>query len=370
MALLDMCITHHIEIEVAHINYHKRPTSDMEMELVMDYCKKHQIKIHLKEVFEYPEKGNFQDYARKLRYDYFEKLIIENNLDGLMVAHHLDDCIETYIMQKMRKGYQQILGLTKKRNYHNITIYRPLLNYTKKELRNYCELHQVPYHDDESNASDDYLRNRIRHRYINDLTKSEKREIKKIIDRANQETIMIESDKIEITKDLSLKKLMAYFNKHGLYKVSNRQLKELERLIIKKNRFKINWQNFAIKYKKPFLQIYCNEKPYYKLVFNDMKSLVESTSEFYQIQQDTGYGLNLKDDDFPITLRNWQSGDKIQLSFGHKKVSRYLIDNKIADEKRLNWPVIENNCGKIIFVYGIGMDVEHKSNNYAWFMIK
>lgn len=370
MALLDMCIKHHIKVEVAHINYHKRETSDIEMELVLNYCKKNQIKVHVKEIFEYPKNGNFQDYARKIRYDYFEQLISENNLDGLLVAHHLDDCIETYIMQKMRKGYQQVLGLTKKRNYHNIIIYRPLLNYTKKELRNYCQTYQVPYHDDESNASEDYLRNRVRHHYVDYLTKIEKQKIKKEIDKANKEIIIVESDKIEITKDLSLKQLMSYFNNRGLYKVSNRQLKDLEKLIVKQDRFKINWQNFTIKYKKPFLQIYCNKKPYYKFVFNDMDSLVKSTSEFYQIQGNGGYGLNLKDEDFPIIIRNWQSGDKIHLSFGHKKVSRYLIDNKIADEKRLNWPVIENSSGKIIFVYGIGMDVEHKSNNYAWFMIK
>ena len=78
----------------------------------------------------------------------------------------------------------------------------------------------------------------------------------------------------------------------------------------------------------------------------------------------------LAKEDFPITIRNAKEGDQIKLRFGTKKVARWFIDRKIPYKERQLWPVIENAQGKVIFVAGIGCDIEHFTNNSRIFVIK
>ncbi len=81
-------------------------------------------------------------------------------------------------------------------------------------------------------------------------------------------------------------------------------------------------------------------------------------------------GVTLKDEDFPITIRPWQKSDEIELRYGHKKVSRYLIDNKVYRKDRYYWPVVCDKNGRVIFVCGIGCDIIHFSIQPSLFVLK
>ena len=81
-------------------------------------------------------------------------------------------------------------------------------------------------------------------------------------------------------------------------------------------------------------------------------------------------GLTVSPEDFPLTVRSWQKEDEIELRYGHKKVSRFLIDRKIRRNLREIWPVIVDKNGRVIFVCGIGCDVHHYSTNQNLFVIK
>ena len=81
-------------------------------------------------------------------------------------------------------------------------------------------------------------------------------------------------------------------------------------------------------------------------------------------------GVTLKASDFPITIRPVQSGDSILLRYGRKKLSRFFIDRKIPRYLRKQWLVMENKDKEIIFVPGIGCDVNHFSIQPTLFMLK
>jgi len=78
----------------------------------------------------------------------------------------------------------------------------------------------------------------------------------------------------------------------------------------------------------------------------------------------------LQEDDFPITIRNAQAGDVIQLRFGRKKLNRWFIDRKIPKKERKIWPVVTNKDGIVILVPKIGCDIAHFSNNPTLFVLK
>ena len=94
MALLDMLRNHNFNIVVAMVNYKTRLESDDEENLVRSYCDKYNIKCVVS-IFDEKQKGNFEDIARKYRYNFFANLYQSENASGLFVAHHKDDVIET-----------------------------------------------------------------------------------------------------------------------------------------------------------------------------------------------------------------------------------------------------------------------------------
>lgn len=103
------------------------------------------------------------------------------------MAHQMDDCIETYIFQKRRNMVCSWYGLKEESSRHGYFIHRPLLGYTKKELEEYCIDHQISYGIDESNLTNHYTRNEIRHTMIESMSKDEKVEYIHRIQDENKE---------------------------------------------------------------------------------------------------------------------------------------------------------------------------------------
>lgn len=164
MALLDKYKK--VIVGVAHVNYHKRVDSNYDTQLVKDYCKKHKIALAIydvnKTVYKTAKQHNFQSLAREIRYEFFVKCGKKFRCNDLLIAHNLNDFLETAIMQKNRKSLNFFYGIKEINTYKTLTIYRPLLNQFKKDLEKYCKQHKIKYAIDSSNVLDIYERNRIR----------------------------------------------------------------------------------------------------------------------------------------------------------------------------------------------------------------
>lgn len=183
MAILHQLVSRGQEVAVAHVNYHQRDSSNRDQEIVESFCNDNNLVFY---VLDAPKelKGNFQAMARELRYDWMNQLCMEHNYAGIITGHHLDDLIETYLIQKERNNIVKHYGLSYKIKYHNTEIVREGLTQTKEQLVIYCEDNNITYGIDESNEDDKYQRNKIR-KEVNKMSLKEKKDIIKEIDSKN-----------------------------------------------------------------------------------------------------------------------------------------------------------------------------------------
>ena len=155
-----------VRFQVAHINYKLRgEDSDLDQKTVEDFCEKNDIKFHLYKVSEKDQKpeNSIQLWARELRYQFFRKVQKEENLEFLVTAHHLNDQLETFIINLSKAaGINGLSGIPANDNH----ILRPLLNFTKGEIYEFAEENNIEYREDLSNKKNDYLRNKIRNEII------------------------------------------------------------------------------------------------------------------------------------------------------------------------------------------------------------
>ena len=106
MFLLDKMRSEGFNLVVAHVNYKKRENSDYDEKLVRNYCQKHSLlyEVYQFQGSEYSSINNFQDKARRIRYDFCQELAQKYQTKYIAVAHHLDDHLETYLLQKQRNS--------------------------------------------------------------------------------------------------------------------------------------------------------------------------------------------------------------------------------------------------------------------------
>lgn len=154
------------EFQIAHVNYHFRgEDSNLDQKVVEDFCKKNIIKFHLKDVSE-EEKSqmkSLQNWAREIRYNFFFNLLEKENLDFIVTAHHLNDELETFIINLSRgSGIKGLSGIPKNEN----RILRPFLTFSKSEIYAFAEENNINFREDKSNQKDDYLRNKIRNQIV------------------------------------------------------------------------------------------------------------------------------------------------------------------------------------------------------------
>lgn len=150
-----------IKIVIAHVNHHLRKEA-LEEEKYLEYLA-HKNDAYFEKKDIYLEGSSLEEKGRKERYEFFEELLNKYKAHYLLTAHHKDDLMETILMRLLRgsnlRGYQGINLLTKRADYY---LFRPLLNLSKDELRNYAKINNIKYYEDMSNYDTKYFRNRIR----------------------------------------------------------------------------------------------------------------------------------------------------------------------------------------------------------------
>lgn len=372
MALLDMERKQGHEIVVCHVNYKKRKSADRDERYVKEYCEKHQLKMYTLYPV-YPGDVNFQAWARDVRYEFFEETARKENITKIYIAHQKDDVIETYFFQKQRNMLCDTYGLMPTSKRKEFTLFRPLLQYEKKDLEQYCKDNEVSYGVDESNLSDDYTRNQIRHSRIDLMSSQEKDEWMQAIEAENVRwQKQKEEYKQRIKKEgmvalLSQKDAWLYLDlylnlpqhlskKHLVSLVS--QLKHACLIDLKTHWLERHQDSIVVEEKR-------NDPEYVFQSLDEMKGM----SLFCEVGK-TIEGMYLQEADFPVSLRIAREADEIRLRFGKKKVHRFFVDRKISRIERMHWYVVENAAKEIVFVPGIGCDVSHFSYQPNVFMLQ
>lgn len=100
---------------------------------------------------------------RAARLEFFRREARTHGLAGVLLAHHADDQAETVFQRLSRgSGARGLAGMSPRTTIGGLAILRPLLNVRREELRAHLRSIDQPWREDSSNASDRYLRNRIR----------------------------------------------------------------------------------------------------------------------------------------------------------------------------------------------------------------
>lgn len=108
-------------------------------------------------------KLTIQEAARNLRYGWLNDIAYEHHYALIATGHHLDDSVETMLINLIRgTGIGGLGGIPEKRQ----NIIRPLLFATRAEIEQFASDNGVEFRTDQSNLGDYYLRNRIRHHVV------------------------------------------------------------------------------------------------------------------------------------------------------------------------------------------------------------
>lgn len=390
-------LLHKMEVScvVAHCNFKLRDKdSDRDEVFVKDLAEKYNYPVHTIafETAEYAkEKGiSIEMAARDLRYDWFEKIRKESECSYILTAHHADDVIETVLINLTRgTGIHGLTGIKAKMN----RLVRPLLPFSRDELKIYATDNQVGYREDYTNAETDFVRNKIRHQIIPVL-----REINPSIQKTMYENVARFSDvdliyNNEIVKKRSnlideeedrllisldeLKKLPAQ-NSHlfellrpyGFHSrdVANiiESLDSISGKIFFSDDFQIlrDRQYLVLSKKRE------KETGVFELFENGEIDVFDKrfNCRVYECPSDFKFSTNLQiacfDADklsFPLKLRKWQEGDVFRPigMKGRKKISDYFIDNKFSlTDKENAWLLVSGD--DIVWLVGHRMDDRFK----------
>ncbi|SRR5260221_8934602 len=394
MVMLHLFIDCGFTIGVALANFQLRGSeSDGDEKFVKEVCEKNAIPFFTKkfETEGYADQNHLsiQMAARELRYTWFSELLEQHHFDFIATAHHVNDSIETVFLNLVRgSGLEGFDGIASK----NGKVIRPLLFATRQQIENYAKENKIDWREDQSNATDDYPRNFMRHQVYPLL-----KELNPSIEKTFSESM----DKISGAVEL-LAAGISHWREKFETKKGEQILIDKKGLDHVKNPGSVLWnliKGYGFNFDQCVQIVSASHgqsgkrfsSPKYELVV-DRNDLVISPLSFGE-----GWGEVLIEKDqceaqlgnlilkiekkekgdfkndptiaildadklqFPLRWRKWKAGDYFYpLGMTHKKkLSDFLIDQKVSMTDKETITVLESG-NEIVWVVSLRMDDRYK----------
>ena len=388
------------DISLAHCNFSLRgKESDEDENFVILLADKLSIPIFNKKfntkAYKIKHKLSIQVAARQLRYQWFAEVCAEHSFDYLATAHHLDDDLETFLINLSRgTGLKGLIGIP----LINDKIIRPFLNFPRADILQYAKENNCPWREDSSNQTSDYLRNKLRieviprlkevdhnllngfhqtQKYLNDsmaLVNDYMTLIKNLVVSETEDGFEIDVLKLQDLPNTNalLYELLAPFgftawddlsdlltaqSGKQIFSESHRILKNRKSLLLVENNFVHNEATFTIKESDTGIDTPINLK-------------IEHVDKILGYTPRIVY-LDFEKLSFPLQLRKWREGDSFYPygMKGKKKLSKFFKDEKlslIAKEK--TWVLSSGN--RIVWIVGIRSDDRFKVENQTKKILK
>lgn len=169
-----------LPMAVAHFNFHLRGAdSDGDEALVAAWCGAHDVPFFRQEAdaaaYAADHGLSVEMAARELRYSWFAQLCREQGFTHLAVAHNLDDSAETLLLHLLRgtgmRGMSGIRASVPLPGAEDVTLIRPLLDFSRREIEAHAVRAGVEFRIDATNADISIPRNRIRHEVFPELAR-------------------------------------------------------------------------------------------------------------------------------------------------------------------------------------------------------
>ncbi len=389
------------DLRACHINHGLRgEDSDMDEKLVNDECRRMSVPLQIERLSGY-DLNTGEDALRRARYEKFQKILNQDTGLKIATAHHLDDQLETFLMRLAKGSY--LKGLTaipiSRPGY-----IRPFLSLKREEIDDFVKAKGISFREDFTNSDTRKLRNNIRRsltpRLINvfgadfyagfeksmDDLRNVYRDYRDLARTSFAKVVKNEEDALSIGRreyqqfSNNLQRLLIEYCISLLNPLNSDSIKysfaafehfvnesqtggrflfddRLSALIDRKNiRFIIDEQVEDVN-----IAINLNETV---KIFNALVSLrgVSAEDVEYSADKNVEYicGDRLR---FPLRLRTWRKGDAFRpLGMrGRQKLSDFLINRKIASDRKNRILILENG-GEIIWVVGLQIDNRYKIN--------
>ena len=356
MVLLHLFKSLGLQCQVAHLNYQLRENdSEEDQKLVERVCEHYNIVYHLYRVSEKDNKprNSIQDWARNLRYRFFRKIQRQEKLDFIVTAHHLNDQLETFIINLSKAaGINGLSGIPANENQ----ILRPLLGFSKEDIYAYAKENKVEFREDQSNQKNDYLRNKIRNEIVPKLKETNENFLEnfgksisflnKAKDFIAEKTLIIEKEISHHQEDYLLINRPVFLNQSELIqfeilrKYGFDEVKEIAKIkkakigkkfISRDYELKIDRENFVIQ--KLVLKVENDLREEISLEMNSENEIIIPENFRKEIKELGSISWQIDADKikFPLKLRQKKRGDLFQPigMIGKKKISKFFKDEKI-----------------------------------------
>ncbi|WP_405205848.1 tRNA lysidine(34) synthetase TilS [Aquimarina sp. LLG6339-5] len=171
IVLAHICNLLDFDIGIAHCNFNLRGSeSDGDEQFVSQFSNTIKIPFFVThfntETYANSHKLSIQMAARELRYDWFNMLVQEYKYDYVLTAHHLDDNLETFLINLSRgTGIDGLTGIPEINDHY----VRPLLPFSREQILEFATKNNLTWREDSSNKSTKYIRNKLRHNVIPEL---------------------------------------------------------------------------------------------------------------------------------------------------------------------------------------------------------
>ena len=380
---------------IAHCNFQLRGQESINDQLFCEalaqqlevpiYIKKFDTLLHASE-----QKISTQMAARNLRYQWFEETRVQHNYTAIALAHHQNDAIETILLNLIRgTGIAGMHGILPKNGH----LVRPLLFLTRDEIKQTIDAHDIAFIEDSSNLSTKYARNKIRLEIVPKL-----KELNPQIEQTFESNLR-HFKNLELLLNNTVKAL-----KNELFicvdediKISIAKVKRLEPLplllfnLLKDFGFNETTVNDLILalgkqsgkiFEAPGYQL-ITDREYFiiskKKIVNNLSLTINQGDHtlnygsykvgiIYEVSplivKNNPLSVSVDADEliYPLTLRDWQQGDffyPLGMS-ERKKLSDFFINQKIAQNKKSQIPLLVNGNNQIIWIVGYRPDDRFK----------
>lgn len=390
MVLVHLCHQLKLDFAVAHCNFQLRGEESNEDEnFVKLQIEKLQVPLFIQkfdtQAFAEQNKLSIQVVARNLRYEWFYTLLAKHNFDYLLTAHHLDDSLETFLINFTRgSGIEGLIGIPEQ----NDKIVRPLLAFSRSDIEVFAQENHITWREDSSNASDKYLRNKLRHDVIPKLKKlnpsllssfentiNHLKQTQSLAKDAAQEMYQKVVSEEENHTVISLTKLLKYRNYkaylfHWLQPFGFADWNSVYDLIQAQSGKQVLSETHILLKNRESLLLFPKQKIPNDEVFWIQKNQSEvkvplklAICNVSDISHQASNVIFVDEDllQFPLTLRRWQEGDVFQPfgMTGKKKLSKFFKDEKFSLLDKANvWLLCSDD--KIVWIVGKRQDERFK----------
>lgn len=362
-----------IELCAVHFNHHLRGAeSDRDEAFVRDFCRHYDIPLTVGHGQVTAGKKGLEAAAREARYGFFATLP-----GKIATAHTADDNAETVLMHLIRGTGLRGLGGIRPVNGNVI---RPLLTVTRQEVLAFLQEYALPFVEDSSNASDAFLRNRLRHQVMPVLKQENPRLAENLSLMAME--LQKDADALEYTEALpSVEKLRSmtpalrdralhhFLKENGVSEPERRHIRSLEALVFStKPSARADLPGgVAVTREYDRLVVLKKNAPMPHIVLEPGACVQSEEWGFSVSYLPAEKILNSAqvftvDAQGPVILRPRQPGDTIRLNVGTQTLKKMFIDRKIPAHQRERTPVLADEKG-VLGVWGVGANVDRIVND-------